>query len=188
VIFPEVEQAAHALLRTLGTRLGVSDGARLGVRSGVLVATAGSVSSPVGTLLTPDERAAGGLVVEGRHYGAGGSLDETRVVDGTFYPYTDFTSGVHVAEVAVDRETGQVRPVRYVAFHDVGTVIDAAMVRGQVEGGVAMGLGAALTEESLWTNDGQLLNPGLLDYRIPTLGEIPPIEVVAVEGFPGALP
>ena len=67
-------------------------------------------------------------------------------------------------------------------------MLDPVMVRGQVEGGVAMGLGEALTEETLWDDSGRLLNPGLLDYRIPTLGEVPPIEVVPLEGFPGAGP
>jgi CO/xanthine dehydrogenase Mo-binding subunit len=51
-----------------------------------------------------------------------------------------------------------------------------------------MGLGTALTEEALWSDDGRLLNAGLLDYRIPTLGSVPPIEVTFVEGFPGAGP
>ena len=62
------------------------------------------------------------------------------------------------------------------------------MARGQIEGGIAMGLGQALTEEMLWTTDGTLRNPTLLDYRIPTLGEIPPLEIDFVEGFLGAGP
>jgi CO/xanthine dehydrogenase Mo-binding subunit len=70
----------------------------------------------------------------------------------------------------------------------VGTVIDRATARAQVEGAVAMGLGIALTEEALWSEDGRLLNPHLLDYRIPTLGEVPPPEVTFIEGFPGAGP
>ena len=107
---------------------------------------------------------------------------------GSFYPYSDFTGAAHVAEVKVDRSTGTVRVTRYAAFHDVGVVIDPATAPAQVEGGVAMGLGTALTEEALWSDDGRLLNPGLLDYRIPTLGEVPPIEVTLVEGFSGAGP
>jgi CO/xanthine dehydrogenase Mo-binding subunit len=58
----------------------------------------------------------------------------------------------------------------------------------QVEGGVAMGLGTALTEEALWSDDGRLQNPHLLDYRIPTLGEVPAPDVTFIEGFPGAGP
>ena len=51
-----------------------------------------------------------------------------------------------------------------------------------------MGLGTALTEEALWSDDGRFLNAGLVDYRIPTLGEVPPIDVTFVEGFAGAGP
>jgi CO/xanthine dehydrogenase Mo-binding subunit len=183
-----VEQASRTISNALATRMGTEGPVSLSSDGGALVASSGGKSSPVAELLTPAERSDGGLVAEGRHYGAGGAIDASRVVDGTFYPYTDFTAAVHVCEVAVDRETGQVRPVRYAALHDVGTAIDREMIRGQVEGGVAMGLGAALTEETLWTNDGRLLNPGLLDYRVPTLGEVPPIDVILVEGFHGAGP
>ena len=109
-----------------------------------------------------------------------------RVVNGTFYAYTDFTAAVHLCEVDVDRETGAVRVVRSAAIHDVGVVLDPAMVRGQIEGGVAMGLGTALTEETLWSPEGRMLNPTLLDYRIPTLGEVPPIEVDPHRGGAGS--
>ena len=152
-----------------------------------LVAVRDGARRPVTELLTAEERT-GGLSAPGRHYGTAGTIDETRVLTGSFYPYTDFAATVHVAHVSVDRETGQVRVERYAAVQDVGVTIDAAMARDQVEGGVAMGLGTALTEELTWTDDGRLLNPGLLDYRIPTLGEIPPIEVELLEGHLGAGP
>ncbi len=139
-------------------------------------------------LLSPAEAAKGGLAVDGKLYGQAGTLDESIVEEGSFYPYNDFTGAAHVAEVSVDRETGTVKVERYAAFHDVGTVVDPGTARAQVEGGVAMGLGTALTEEAIWSDDGRLTNPSLLDYRIPTLGEIPPIEVTFVEGFPGAGP
>lgn len=139
-------------------------------------------------LLTAEELRGSGLKGQGRHVGEDGAIDESRVLDGTFYPYTDFTATVHLAQVAVDAETGQVRVERYFAAQDVGVALDPSMVQAQVEGGVAMGLGTALTEETLWNEEGRLLNAGLLDYRIPTLGEIPPIQVELVEGFPGAGP
>lgn len=183
-----VEQAAASIARTLSDRWGRPGPVRLALRRGRLVAVVEGRSRSVVDLLTPEERAGGGLVAEGQHYGRPGEIDESRVLAGTFYPYTDFTASVHVCEVEVDRATGRVRPVRCAAFQDVGVAIDPEMIRGQVEGAVAMGLGEALTEESLWTPDGRLTNPGLLDYRIPTLGEVPPIEVVPIEGFPGAGP
>jgi CO/xanthine dehydrogenase Mo-binding subunit len=180
-------EAGASLRATLADRLGVTAPVELIVDHDELAATSGTTRRPVRALLTADE-AATGIVSTGRHYGKSSTVDESRVVAGTFYPYTDFTGSAHVAEVSVDRETGAVHVERYAAFQDVGTVVDEATARAQVEGGVAMGLGSALTEEALWSDDGRLLNPHLLDYRIPTLGEIPPISVTFVEGFLGAGP
>ncbi|MGA8665113.1 MAG: xanthine dehydrogenase family protein [Thermoplasmata archaeon] len=183
-----IDEAAGRLRGTLGQRLGSGAAASFEVDGDRLLVVAGGRRVTVPELWTPDEAAAGGVLAGGRHYGRSGSIDEGRVRDGTFYPYTDYTGAAHVAQVSVDRQTGAVRVERYAAFHDVGTVIDLPSARAQVEGGVAMGLGTALTEEAIWSDDGRLENAGLLDYRIPTLGEIPPVEVELLEGFPGAGP
>ncbi|MGI0071825.1 MAG: xanthine dehydrogenase family protein molybdopterin-binding subunit [Thermoplasmata archaeon] len=183
-----IVEAIGALRATLAARLGVEGRVEVVVEGEELVATAGPVHRSVRALLTAEEASAGGIVASGRHFGKSGAIDDGRVVEGTFYPYTDFTGGAHLAEVVVDRETGTVRVVRYAAFHDAGTIVDAATAQAQVEGGVAMGLGIALTEEAMWSEDGRLENPHLLDYRIPTLGEVPPPDVTFVEGFPGAGP
>jgi CO/xanthine dehydrogenase Mo-binding subunit len=183
-----VEKAARRIGTTLGERMGGGGPARLEVVRGKLVAVVGRKRTPVGDLLTTKERNGAGLVVRERHYGKSGTIGEEWTLDGTFYPYTDFTASAHVAQVEVDRETGAVRVVRSVALPDVGSVLDGAMARGSVEGGVVMGLGAALSEEMLWGPEGRLLNPGLLDYRLPTLGDVPPIELDIVEGFAGSGP
>jgi CO/xanthine dehydrogenase Mo-binding subunit len=182
-----IVDAGDSLRAELAKRLGAHGKVELVLDGGEIAVAAGGVRRRVRDLLTTNE-AAGGIVATGRHYAKSGSIDETRVVTGSFYPYTDFTGSAHVAEVSVDRETGAVHVERYAAFQDVGTIIDPATARAQVEGGIAMGLGSALTEEALWSDDGRLLNPHLLDYRIPTLGEVPPIEVTFVEGFAGAGP
>jgi CO/xanthine dehydrogenase Mo-binding subunit len=182
-----VVEAGTALLATLAERTGRAGRVRLAVAGEELVVEVGTSRRPVHELLRPDERVSG-LVADGKHYGKANEVDERRVVDGSFYAYTDFTGSVHVAQVAVDRETGTVRVERYAAFQDVGTVVDPGSAQAQVEGGVAMGLGIALTEEALWSDDGRMENPHLLDYRIPTLGEVPAPEVHFVEGFPGAGP
>ncbi|MCI4327407.1 MAG: xanthine dehydrogenase family protein molybdopterin-binding subunit [Thermoplasmata archaeon] len=182
-----IEAAGDRLLTELRSRSGATDPVRLESGPGGFLVVGGSSRRPLADLLTVEERR-DGLVAEGRHYGRSGAIDTSRVVEGSFYPYTDFTAAVQVAAVRVDRETGSVKVIRYAAFHDVGTSLDPRMVRGQVEGGVAMGLGTALTEETLWGADGRMLNPGLLDYRVPTIAEIPPTEVVAIEGFLGAGP
>jgi len=182
------EEAARALFEDLGKRLESPSPVRLEVRHGEIVAVAGAKESTIRELSTEEERRTGGIVAVGKHYGKSGTIDESKVEAGTFYPYTDFTGAAHVAEVWVDRETGTVRVTRYAAFHDIGTVVDSATAPAQVEGGVVMGLGTALTEEAIWSDEGRLLNAGLLDYRLPTLGSVPPIEVTFVEGFLGAGP
>jgi len=183
-----IEEAVVGLRRTLAERLGARGQAELSIERDEIYAEAGERRAALSVLLTPEEGAAGGIVSEGRHVAPPRSIDESRVVAGTFYPYTDFTGVAHVAQVAVDPATGAVRVERYAAYHDAGTVVDAGAAQAQVEGGVAMGLGTALTEEAIWSDDGRLVNDGLLDYRIPTLAEVPPITVEFIEGFAGAGP
>ena len=183
-----VDEALLALFRVLAERLGSAGPVSLVIEEGEIVVQGSTARRRVSELWTGEEAAAGGISAEGKHYGRSGTIDERLVKDGTFYPYTDFTGAAHVAEVAVDRETGSVRVVRYAAFHDVGTTIDPFTARAQVEGGIAMGLGTALTEEVIWSEEGRMRNPGLLDYRIPTLLEVPPILVTFVEGHLGAGP
>ncbi|MGA8543205.1 MAG: xanthine dehydrogenase family protein molybdopterin-binding subunit [Thermoplasmata archaeon] len=180
-------EAVASLQKTLAERMGVPGPVELTVEGNELVASAGNARRPVRELLSTTEGTSG-IVATGRHFAKPQAIDESRVVEGSFYPFTDFTGAAHVAQVSVDRDTGAVRVERYAAFHDAGTVIDPATARAQIEGGVAMGLGTALTEEALWSADGRLENPHLLDYRIPTLGEVPPIDVGFIEGFPGAGP
>ena len=183
-----VEKACRALLKTVGERSGEGGTVSLDWKDGEVVVRSGKKSKRLSRLLDPAERKAGGLVAQGAHYGRAGSIDDAFVVDGTFYPYHDFTASVALAEVRVDRETGQVTPVRIAMFPDVGVALDPALVAAQVEGAAAMGLGTALTEELLWTPEGRLVNAGLLDYRVPTLSEIPPIAVDPIVGFLGSGP
>jgi CO/xanthine dehydrogenase Mo-binding subunit len=180
--------AAVSLQEVLQTRLKTKSGVKLALKGGKIVVVAGRVRRPVTSVLTRAEERGGGIVVKGRHYGSITKIDESRVTTGSFYPYTDFTAAVTVAQVDVDRETGQVKVVRCAAFTDIGVAVEPDLVRAQVEGATAMGLGTALTEETMWGPDGRLLNPNLLDYRLPTLGEIPPISVELIEGFHGAGP
>jgi 4-hydroxybenzoyl-CoA reductase subunit alpha len=85
-----------------------------------------------------------------------------------------------VAEVTVDPETGHVTVDRIVAAHDCGKALNPLAVEGQIEGSVYMGMGQALQEEMVW-NNGRLMNPTLLEYRIPSTLESPLIESIIVE-------
>lgn len=89
--------------------------------------------------------------------------------------------GVHVADVEVDTETGQVTVLRYTAFQDVGRALNPTAVEGQIEGSVVQGLGWALTESFDYGDDGRLRNASMLDYRMPTALDVPPIEAVILE-------
>jgi len=84
-------------------------------------------------------------------------------------------------DVEVDPETGKVTVLRYVAAQDVGRAIHPSYVEGQIQGGVAQGIGWALNEEYIYSAKGRLDNPGFLDYRIPVASDLPMIEAVLVE-------
>ncbi|MEO0363193.1 MAG: molybdopterin cofactor-binding domain-containing protein, partial [Pseudomonadota bacterium] len=99
-------------------------------------------------------------------------LDE----NGQGAPYAQFGYAAHLAVVEVDLALGLVKPLHFVAAHDVGRAINPLLVEGQVHGGIAQGLGMALMEEYL---PGRTEN--LHDYLIPTIGDVPPIETVIVE-------
>ena len=86
----------------------------------------------------------------------------------------------HVTDVEVNPETGAVKVLRYVAAQDVGTAINPLSVMGQVQGAVIQGLGQALTEECIFQN-GRMLNPGFLDYKIFSSLDAPRVEVHLVE-------
>ena len=91
-----------------------------------------------------------------------------------------FSYGAQVAEVSVDEETGMIRVERIWVAHDCGFAINPLAVEGQVQGSVWMGMGQALSEETQY-HEGRPLRANLLDYRVPTIVESPPIEVRIVE-------
>jgi CO/xanthine dehydrogenase Mo-binding subunit len=92
-----------------------------------------------------------------------------------------------VAEVEVDRETGQVRLHRLVTAHDVGTIINPITHQGQIDGAAVTGIGLALTEEIL-VEDGHVTNPHLGEYKLPTVCDIPTLETVLVPSAGGTGP
>jgi carbon-monoxide dehydrogenase large subunit len=103
-----------------------------------------------------------------------------------FYPETvTWAFGAHGCVVEVDEETGAVRVLRYVAVHDCGRPINPTIVEGQVHGGIAQGIGAALGEELIYDDAGQLLTATLMDYPVPRSDELPAFDVVALD-FPSA--
>lgn len=99
-----------------------------------------------------------------------------------FYQFDmTFPFGCHVSVVEVDVETGEARLIRHIAVDDCGTVLNRMLVEGQIHGGVAQGVAQALYEEFVYDSDGNPRTGTLTDYSMPTIGEIPDIETVAME-------
>ena len=96
--------------------------------------------------------------------------------DGQGVPYATYGFAAQICELSVDIELGTVRVRRIVAAHDVGGAINPRLIEGQIEGGIAQGLGLALMEEYL---PGRTEN--LHDYLIPTIGDMPEIDIHLIE-------
>jgi CO/xanthine dehydrogenase Mo-binding subunit len=94
--------------------------------------------------------------------------------------YAAYGWAAYVAEVEVDLRTYSARVIDFVALQDVGTVLNATLARGQVQGGVAQGIGWALMEDCRW-RDGAMENAQLTNYIVPTFDDLPPIRVVFEE-------
>jgi CO/xanthine dehydrogenase Mo-binding subunit len=95
--------------------------------------------------------------------------------------YGSTANGVHTMVVEVDPETFQVEVKRYVVVHDCGRVINPKILEGQIQGGVAQGIGNAFFEQIVYDEDGQLQNASFMDYLLPTSTDVPPIECAHLE-------
>ena len=95
------------------------------------------------------------------------------------YPY-----GNQIALVSIDRETAAIKVERYVIAYDIGRAINPLLVRGQIMGGFVQGLGGALYEEFLYDPNGEPLSVTFADYLIPTIAEVPPVDVLIAEDAP----
>jgi CO/xanthine dehydrogenase Mo-binding subunit len=89
--------------------------------------------------------------------------------------------GAHMVDVEVDRETGQVKVLRYTAAQDAGTAIHPSYVEGQIQGGAVQGIGWALNESYVYDDEGHLENASFLDYRMPVASDLPMIDPIVVE-------
>jgi carbon-monoxide dehydrogenase large subunit len=92
-----------------------------------------------------------------------------------------FPFGTHIAVVEVDRETGDMKWLRYVAVDDCGKVINPMLVDGQVHGGIVQSIGQAMYEEVVYDEQGQLLSGTLMDYAVPRASHVPNFELDRTE-------
>ena len=164
--------AGAALRAAILREANAGDGARIELAGASVTVREGARRTAVD--LARLKADAAGVVLEGR-----GSFDPpTTALDakGQGAPYATYAFGAQIAVVDVDTALGTVAPVRIHAAHDVGRAINPTQVEGQIEGGIAQGIGLALMEEYL---PGRTEN--LHDYLIPTIGDVPEIEVIIVE-------
>ena len=105
-------------------------------------------------------------------------LQSTRTFDP---PHQTFGHGAHLAVTRVDPETGMVKVEQYFCVEDCGTIIDHVIVDGQVVGAIGLGIGNALLEELVYSEEGQLLTGTLMDYLVPTAPDIPDIQTLHTE-------
>jgi carbon-monoxide dehydrogenase large subunit len=96
-------------------------------------------------------------------------------------PSAPVSFGAHAAVVEVDRDTGAVKILRYVGIHDCGRIVNPKLVEGQIMGGIAQGIGQALTEGMVYSEEGQPLTGSLLDYAIPKAAQMPALVLETIE-------
>jgi len=147
--------------------------ARLSLDGASLVAREAGIEKRIDLAGLPDGEEAGAALV-----GHGTFDPPFEVLDkqGQGSPYATYGFGAQIALVEVDLDLGRIRPLRILAAHDVGKAVNPQQVEGQIHGGIAQGLGLALMEEFL---PGRTEN--LHDYLIPSIGDVPPIDVLLVE-------
>ncbi|MCO5072359.1 MAG: molybdopterin-dependent oxidoreductase [Rhizobiaceae bacterium] len=166
------EKSARSLREQILRVANVSGDAILDIQGSQLVLREGSASRMLELSSLPAD-------ADGYVFGAQESYDPpTEPLDakGQGKPYAVYGYGAQIAELEVDMKLGTIRLVKITAAHDVGRAINPLLVEGQIEGGIAQGIGLALMEEYI---PGRTEN--LHDYLIPTIGDVPPIESILVE-------
>lgn len=98
-------------------------------------------------------------------------------------PYSPPPFAAHFVEIELDELTGKIRILKYVAAVDCGVSVNPDLVRGQILGAVANGIGFALTEEYRFGSHGNMTNPSLFDYKILSRRDMPPTEVIVVDNY-----
>jgi len=157
--------------------------ARLGCSVAELVFAKGSVKGPGRGRLRFEELAQAAFAAKAHLAASGWYAPPRKIHDratGQGQPYSAYAYAAQVVLVEIDLVTGVARALRFFCAHDVGRAIYPDGVRGQIEGGAVQGMGYALSER-LVVKEGQILNPNFTDYLIPTIADMPEIEIALVE-------
>ena len=126
------------------------------------------------------QRSGGGLISHGTAIQPMPAFDPNRVRHHPLPAWTSHSFHAHAVDLSVDSITGEVSINRYVVAQDVGYAINPTYIEGQIEGGVAQGIGQTLSEEIVY-EDGRVLNANLTDYKMPTMMDMPRVECILIE-------
>jgi CO/xanthine dehydrogenase Mo-binding subunit len=152
----------------------------LQVRDGCVTVAVEGKRATLAELARLSQASGGGLIAHGTFVAPPTPYDAKRV-EGHVYPAFHSPSfHAHAVDLSVDAETGEVSVHRYVVAQDVGFAMNPTYIEGQIEGGVAQGLGQALSEEIVYEN-GRVLNANLTDYKMPTAVDVPRVESILVQ-------
>jgi CO/xanthine dehydrogenase Mo-binding subunit/aerobic-type carbon monoxide dehydrogenase small subunit (CoxS/CutS family) len=166
------QAAARALRGEVLRRLNLGEAARLRLEGTAVLGEEAGVAARLDLAVLPTDPRGYALSAEQTYDPPTTPLD----ADGQGAPYALYGFGAQMVELAVDRELGTVRLLKITAAHDVGRAINPTLCEGQIEGGIAQGIGMALMEEYI---HGRTEN--LHDYLIPTIGDVPEIQSLLIE-------
>jgi CO/xanthine dehydrogenase Mo-binding subunit len=180
-----VGNACRAAAAELKARLFALAAAQLGVDPGELVLRDKHVAGrgariALAELARMSQQSGGGLIAHGTFIAPPTPFDAKRVEAHVYPVFHSPSFHAHAVDLSVDPETGEVAIHRYVVAQDVGFAVNPVAVEGQIEGGVAQGLGQALSEEIVYEG-GRVLNATLTDYKMPTALDVPRIHSILVQ-------
>jgi CO/xanthine dehydrogenase Mo-binding subunit len=141
---------------------------------------AGVKSISIAELARISRLTGGGLIAHGTAISPSPAYDPTRLQNHPLPAWNSPSYHAHAVDLSVDPATGNVNINRYVVAQDVGFAINPTYIEGQIEGGVAQGIGQALSEEIVYV-EGTVMNANLTDYKMPTAQDMPDVECILVE-------
>ena len=141
---------------------------------------AGAKSISIAELARISRLTGGGLIAHGTAISPSPAYDPARLQNHPLPAWNSPSYHAHAVDLSVDSETGSVTINRYVVAQDVGFAINPTYIEGQIEGGVAQGIGQALSEEIVYV-EGTVMNANLTDYKMPTAQDMPDVECILVE-------
>ena len=164
--------AAEALRGEVLRRANAGQGASLVLEGAAVLVREGGVTTRIDLATLPPDAHGHALTAEATYDPPSSALD----ADGQGSPYAVYGYGAQLVELKVDAALGTVRLLKITAAHDLGRAINPVLARGQIEGGIAQGIGMALMEEYLASR-----TENLHDYLIPSFGDVPPVESLLIE-------